>query len=100
MPSALTMLSQLLLSWFDQHDVNPQLVGEFDDSALAYAFCQEGLGLVAAPALIAGDLREQFGLHPLEVLEGVRAQFYALSPHKKIKHPAIVAMVNRTRFGR
>jgi LysR family transcriptional activator of nhaA len=93
------MLSQLLLSWFDQHDISPQLVGEFDDSALAYAFCHEGLGLVAAPALIADDLREQFGIYPLGTLDGVRAQFYALSPHKKIKHPAIVAMVNRGRFG-
>ena len=99
MPSAQTMLSQLLLSWFDQHDITPQPVGEFDDSALAYAFCHEGLGLVAAPALIADDLREQFGIQPLGILSGVRAQFYALSPHKKIKHPAIVAMVNRTRFG-
>lgn len=97
LPSALTMLSQLLLSWFDQHELSPQVVGEFDDSALAYAFCHEGLGLVAAPALIAEDLREQFGIYPLGVLDGVRAQFYALSPHKKIKHPAIVAMVNRTR---
>ncbi len=99
MPSALTMLSQLLLSWFDQHDLSPQVVGEFDDSALAYAFCREGLGLVAAPALIADDLREQFGIHPLGILDGVRAQFYALSPQKKIKHPAIVAMVNRARSG-
>lgn len=97
MPSALTMLSQLLLSWFDQNDLSPQVVGEFDDSALAYAFCREGLGLVAAPALIADDLREQFGIHPLGILDGVRAQFYALSPQKKIKHPAIVAMVNRAR---
>lgn len=95
MPSAQTMLSQLLLSWFDQYDVNPQVVGEFDDSALAYAFCHEGLGMVAAPAMIAEDLCEQFGIYPLGVLQGVRAQFYAISPQKKIKHPGIVAIVNR-----
>lgn len=97
MPSGQTMLSQLLLSWFDQHELNPMVVGEFDDSALAYAFCHEGLGMVAAPALIAEDLREQFHIHPLGILTGIRAQFYAISPQKKIKHPGIVAMVNRQR---
>lgn len=95
MPSSQTMLSQLLVSWFDQHDLNPLVVGEFDDSALAYAFCHEGLGMVAAPALIAEDLREQFHIHPLGVMEGVRAQFYVISQQKKIKHPGIVAMLNQ-----
>jgi len=42
-------------------------------------------------------LREQFHIHPLGILTGIRAQFYAISPQKKIKHPGIVAMVNRQR---
>lgn len=95
MPSPQTLLSQLLLSWFDQRDISPQVVGEFDDSALACALCHEGLGIVAAPAVVAGELEEQFNIFPLGILQGVRAQFYAISPQKKVKHPGVVAIVNR-----
>lgn len=95
MPSPQTLLSQLLVSWFDQRNLSPAVVGEFDDSALACAFCQAGLGIVAAPAVITAELGEQFGIYPLGILQGVRAQFYAISPQKKIKHPGIVAIVDR-----
>jgi len=95
MPSPQTLLSQLLLSWFDQHNISPVVVGEFDDSALACALCHEGLGIVAAPAVITAELKEQFDLFPLGILQGVRAQFYAISPQKKVKHPGVVAIINR-----
>lgn len=95
MPSPQTLLSQLLVSWFDQREISPLVVGEFDDSALACALCHEGLGIVAAPAVIAAELEQQFGIFLLGVLDGVRAQFYAISPQKKVKHPGVVAIVNR-----
>ena len=95
MPSRQTMLSQLLLSWFDQTGIRPITVAEFDDSALAKAFCQAGMGLLAAPSVITRELKQQYGLHSLGVLNGLRAHFFAISPYKKVKHPGVVAILNQ-----
>lgn len=95
MPNAQTMLSQLLLGWFERKEIHPIIVGEFDDSALAKAFAQASMGVLAAPSVIAEDLLQNFGLHQLGLIDQATMQFYAISPHKKIVHPAVKAIIER-----
>lgn len=97
MPNVQTMLNQILLGWFDQIDVHPMVIAEFDDSALAKAFAQAGLGILAAPWVIHNELQQQFGLHSIGLLANVKMQFYGISPHKKIKHPGVMAILDESR---
>jgi LysR family transcriptional activator of nhaA len=80
--------------WFEVNEVRPDVVGEFDDNALLNTFGRNGTGLFPAPAALEKDVREQFGAVPVGELGGVREQFYAISNERKIKHPAVDAILS------
>jgi LysR family transcriptional activator of nhaA len=79
--------------WFDTQQLRPDIVGEFDDNALLNTFGRSGLGLFPAPSALATDVEEQFGAVPVGEIP-VREQFYAISNERKIKHPAIDAILS------
>jgi LysR family transcriptional activator of nhaA len=79
--------------WFEVHGIHPNVVGEFDDNALLNTFGRNGLGLFPAPSALSKDVEEQFGAVPVGEMAKVREQFYAISNERKIKHPAIDAIL-------
>jgi LysR family transcriptional regulator, transcriptional activator of nhaA len=79
--------------WLELHDLRPEIVGEFDDNALLNTFGRSGLGLFPAPSALAGDVEEQFYAVPVGEISQVREQFYAISNERKIKHPAVEAIL-------
>jgi LysR family transcriptional activator of nhaA len=79
--------------WFVQHHIRPDVVGEFEDNALLNTFGRRGLGLFFAPAALAHDVAEQFGAVQIGTADSVREQFYAISNERKIKHPAVEAIL-------
>lgn len=83
--------------WLDTHELRPDVVGEFDDNALLNTFGQRGLGLFPAPSALTSDVRKQFGAVPVGELAQVREQFYAISNERKIKHPAVDAILTGIR---
>lgn len=93
LPSRANAIRGRLDHWFELHDVRPDVIGEFDDNALLNTFGRGGIGLFPAPAALAKDVREQFGAVPVGSLVGVREQFYAISNERKIKHPAVEAIL-------
>lgn len=85
--------------WFETHDVRPDVVGEFDDNALLNTFGRNGLGLFPASHALADAVKEQFGAVPVGELTQVREQFYAISNERKIKHPAVEAILTAIHGG-
>lgn len=92
MPSPETAIRGALDLWFEQADVRPKVVAEFDDSALLKVFGQAGCGLFPAPTAMAARVAEQYGVEPVGELENVRETFYAVSPERRIQH-AVVARI-------
>lgn len=80
--------------WLESHDLHPDLIGEFDDNALLHTFGRAGRGLFPAPSVLADDVLEQFGAVPVGPMTEVTEQIYAISNERKIKHPAIEAILN------
>ncbi|HEX8788159.1 MAG TPA: transcriptional activator NhaR [Telluria sp.] len=85
--------------WFVQHNVRPDVVGEFEDNALVNTFGRRGLGLFFAPAALAVDVAEQFGAVQVGAVPSVREQFYMISNDRKIQHPAVEAMLAAAQDG-
>lgn len=79
--------------WLESHDLHPDIIGEFDDNALLHTFGRNGRGLFPAPSLLAKDVLEQFNAVPVGAMPQVREQFYAISNERKIKHPAVEAIL-------
>ena len=79
--------------WFELHLVRPDVVGEFEDNALLNTFGRRGAGLFFAPAALQADIEAQSGAVLLGQVPQVREQVFAISNERKIKHPAVEAIL-------
>lgn len=86
-------------AWFVQHEVRPDVVGEFEDNAMLNTFGRNGLGLFFAPAAMQQDIHDQFGAHLVGEAPELREQFYAISSERKIRHPAVEAILSAVHSG-
>ncbi|HZX29250.1 MAG TPA: transcriptional activator NhaR [Telluria sp.] len=79
--------------WFSLHGVRPDIAGEFEDNALLNTFGRNGAGLFFAPAALAADVQAQYGAVLVGPVPQVREQYYAISKERRIKHPAVEAIL-------
>ena len=92
LPGADTVLRRDLDHWFEERDIRPEIVGEFDDSALMKVFGQRGLGVFPSPDWIADEVCRQYGVRPLGGLPGVEESFYAVTLARRIRNPLVAAL--------
>lgn len=97
LPTENTMLRRSVEQWLADRGLGPHIVGEFDDSALMKSFGRVGIGVFAAPLLMAGAIWAQYGCELIGPLDGVVERFYAISVERRIKHPAIAAICHAAR---
>lgn len=97
MPVSTTALRRDLDDWFDRLGIQPRIVAEFDDSALMKAFGEAGTGIFPAPSAITEEVQRMYHVRNIGVVDGVRETYYAISPERKIKHPALVHITEAAR---
>lgn len=85
--------------WFEASALRPLVVGEFEDNALLNTFGRSGLGLFFAPAAMAGEVADQLGALPLGTISQLREPVYAISSERKIRHPAVEAILSEPHGG-
>jgi LysR family transcriptional activator of nhaA len=105
LPTRNTSLRRSLDQFFDMHNLHPRILGEMEDSALLQAFGTTGRAMFPVSALVEEEVCRNGSVQGLKVIghvEGVRERFYAISPERKLKHAAVVAicMVARKDFFR
>ncbi len=93
MQSKRSIIRQRLDAWFAQHGISVQIAAEFDDSALMNAFGQQGLGVFAAPSLIEQKICRQYEVEVVGRTDQIKEVFYAISPERKLTHPAVLQLV-------
>jgi len=99
MPSKNTAIRRQLELWLEEEDVHPVIIGEFEDSALMKVFGEAGRGVFPAPTVVQEQISKKYGVRALGELEHVRERFYAISPERKIKHPAVTRIVENAKKG-
>ena len=97
MPLARSSLRRSLDEWLDRNNLNPVIAAEFEDSALMKAFAQGGLGPFPAPTAISAEIEAMYQVRQIGVASGVREAYYAISPERKLKHPAILEITRLAR---
>ena len=97
LPGETSTLRRALEQWFERQQIQPRIIGEFDDSTLIKVFGQAGVGVFAAPSIIESSVRRQYGTAIVGRLDRVRERFYAISAERKLKHPGIVAITESAR---
>jgi len=97
LPLARSSLRRSLDEWFERHDLHPHIVAEFEDSALMKAFGEAALGIFPAPTAIAAQIESMYGVRQIGVAQGVREAYFAISPERKLKHPAVIEITRLAR---
>lgn len=96
-PGENSMVRGRLMRWFGEQQIQPRIVGEFDDSALMKAFGQSGIGIFIAPSIIADEVQRQYGVKLIGQTDDVVERFYAISVERRLTHPAVLAVTEAAR---
>ena len=95
LPTSHSTVRLLIDQWFSKHGITPNIVGEFEDSALLKTFAASGLGVFPAGKLVEKDLKETYGMELLGDCEEIFEYFYAIRSEKKIQHPLVQAIIKQ-----
>lgn len=92
-PTNGAQLRRSIDQWFADHNWRPEIVGEFEDSAVLKFFGLEGEGLFVAPTLVAEDIKTHYRVKPLGLLDGVKDRLYAVTLDRKVRNAAVLAII-------
>ena len=93
LPTQNLALRQELDQWFDKESVCPDVRAEIEDSALIKTFGNQGYGLFVAPVSISEEVCRQYRVVNIGTLANVHERFYLISAQRKLKHPALAAIL-------
>ncbi len=97
LPTIENPIRRALDDWFEQNGVLPNLVAEFEDSALMKAFGQAGNGIFPAPAAISDEVERMYQARRIGPALPVEEKYFAISPERKLKHPAVLKIIETAR---
>lgn len=89
LPATNQSLRRNLEQWFEDREIKVNVVGEFQDSALAKSFATTGAGFICIPAVRMDAIMDQYRLAFVGKTDEVRETFYGISLERKVKNPAV-----------
>lgn len=92
LPTTNMGMRSVLETWFDEKGVHPQVIGEFEDSALMGVCSSGGRGFTVVPSVVDRVALKQYGLRVIARVEECSSAFYAITAERRVKHPAAVAI--------
>jgi LysR family transcriptional activator of nhaA len=92
LPGSDSTFRRALDEWFRSRNIHPEIIAELDDLALASVLAEKGLGVIAAPDVLAKELRQRYSLQSVGPVKDIRQRFFAISIERKIKNPAVAAI--------
>jgi LysR family transcriptional activator of nhaA len=90
-------LRKRLDAWFAQHDLRARVVAEIEDSGLLRVFGKMGRGVFPVRAALTAEVEDLHDVAFVGACEGVRERYYAVTTERRIRHPALNALVENAR---
>lgn len=97
MPSHASPLRRRLDSWFEEIGIEPNIVAEFDDSAMMKTYGEAALGIFPSPEIIGGDISQHYKVKNIGRAENVYEEYFMISPNRRLKQDAVKALVENGR---
>lgn len=98
LPAENTAFRRTLEQWFDATGIRPQVVAEFEDTALLNRAAAGGFGFVPVYSAIARPVARQYGFRQIGRAKGCSGRFYAITAERRLKQPAILAITEHAQF--
>lgn len=83
--------------WLDTNKIRPNIIAEFEDSALMKVFGRNGAGIFSGPSVIKEEICKDNDVVEIGSTEEVKDNFYAITIERKVKHPAVVKLAETAR---
>lgn len=99
MPTHNTALRRSLDQWLHSEGLCPEIKAEIEDSALLKTFASAGVGMFVAPIAVQTEIQRQYGCQLVGLIPSVFERFYAITAQRKMKHPAVMAILENTDSG-
>ena len=94
---AASSVRQQLDGWLARQQIQPRIVGEFDDGALMTAFGREGRGVFMSPSVLEAETVAHYGVEVIGRSDELVEEFFAVSVERRITHPAVAAITQAAR---
>jgi len=92
LPTQNTALRRDLEKWFRAVKIDPVVVGEFEDAALAQIVATEGLGVTVVPTVVMAEAIERYGFVPLGKTEECQIHLYLITAERRLEHPGVALL--------
>lgn len=97
LPPSGAPLRRRLDEWFAEQNIEVVVRAEVDDAGLLRAFGSAGRGVFPVRAALKAEVEDLHDVQMIGRCDGVRERFYAMTTDRRIKHPALVALVDKAR---
>ena len=97
LPSGAATLRRSIDHWFYSNELRPDVVGDFEDTALMKVFAQAEHGVIPSPSVVEEEVCYQYGLEVIGRVPEIQERFYAITVERRISHPAVVALSEAAR---
>jgi LysR family transcriptional activator of nhaA len=97
LPMANSGLRRSLEKWFHASGVRPRMVGEFYDPAFINVLALHDLGFMSVPTVVVREVVNRFGFRVIGQTDDCQQQFYAITPERRLTHPAVTAITTEAR---
>ena len=89
LPTSQAAVRGRLDQWFERIGIKPNVVGEFEDSALLKTFGAAGMGVFPAAEWVHDELVARYQVTQVGPCEGVEEHFFGIAAQKKVLHPLV-----------
>ncbi|MGP1272037.1 MAG: LysR family transcriptional regulator [Phycisphaerales bacterium] len=97
LPADSTALRRSIDAWLERESLHPDIIAEFEDTALLKVFADAGHGCFFAPTAVEREIHSQFGAAPVAMIPGMAESIYAVTIARRVTHPGVAAIVDAAR---
>jgi len=93
MPGDRFLFKDMLIKWLESNKINPNVIAEFDDSALIKLFGQRGDGFFVASHSLSDFICSNYNVELVGVIDSVFEKIYAITTERQLKHPGMLKII-------
>ena len=100
LPTQNTTLRRDLEKWFRVAGIEPVVVGEFEDAAMAKIVATEGIGITAVPTIVVAEAIERYGFVSLGNTDDCKIHLHLITAERLIENPAVALLMREAEGAR
>ena len=95
LPTTQAAVRHRLDQWFERLGITPNVVGEFEDSALLKTFGAAGMGVFPAAQWVHDELAARYQVALVGPCGDIEENFFGIAAEKKVLHPLVQKLLRK-----